>query len=312
MKRAYSSKKFSNNTHIIFFHGIGDNYKRAQEYVEDLVDDVKIPCTMKSSCTMKSLCNNESSEFTIIGHAHKYSTAFQNYMSYCIASSIFLGISILAPIRILALVNSLTAEIISLASLSALICIFLSISFIVLPFIQKEQSLFKSSIEKIESLIKNDVEPKNIILLGHSFGGVAASEVLKHYAERNIELGGVVFSSTFSSFEGAIRNFPIPQTKILSMLPSFILKRLLKVLNLDFNLAQDINTLYNEKKLDTPTIVINHIDDQLIPKHIQLKNAVNKDLTEVISVDKAMLDPHNDILFSSTYIKAIHNMVHNV
>ncbi|WP_341812107.1 alpha/beta hydrolase [Wolbachia endosymbiont (group A) of Conops quadrifasciatus] len=62
---------------------------------------------------------------------------------------------------------------------------------IIIPFINRDQSLLKPSIEEINELIDKGVRPENIILFGHSFGGAVASAVLKHFADKNVKLGSV-------------------------------------------------------------------------------------------------------------------------
>ncbi|TVS92315.1 alpha/beta hydrolase [Wolbachia pipientis] len=266
-----------NEIHLIFFHGIGDNYKSAHNYVQGLNGS-----------------NNN--------HAHKYPSAFQNYITYAAVSFLFLVASVSAPIAILLLISPITAGVVGLASLAALTCIFLSVMLIFIPFINKNQSLFKPSIEEINKLIDNGVRPENIILFGHSFGGAVASEVLKHFADRDVKLGGIIFTSTFSSFHTAIEHFPMPQTKILSILPSSILKKMLKALDLDFDLVNNIRKLQDEGKLNMPVIVINSKRDHLIPQPAQLAHAIENDvlprekLIKTVNSKSYEDDPHNGVL----------------
>ncbi|WP_419247207.1 alpha/beta hydrolase [Wolbachia endosymbiont of Rhagoletis indifferens] len=263
-----------NEIHLIFFHGIGDNYKSAHNYVQGLNGS-----------------NNS--------HAHKYPRAFQNYITYAAVSFLFLVASVSAPIAILLLISPITAGVVGLASLAALTCIFLSVMLIIIPFINRDQSLLKPSIEEINELMDKGVKPENIILFGHSFGGAVASAVLKHFADKNVKLGGVIFTSTFSSFHTAIGHFPIPQAKILSMLPSSILKKLLKALDLDFDLVNDIRKLRDEGKLNMPIIVINNKGDHLIPQPAQLAHAIENDkLIKTVNSKRCEDDPHNGVLSS--------------
>ncbi len=192
--------------HLIFFHGLGDNYKNATTFCKDMQSEL--------------MHHHDIPNFHT--HAHKYPAAFQNYITYALTSFVCLLASILPPTVIL-LTNPITARTAGLAVLSASACVFLSILLLMIPFLNKNQNLFKSSIEKINQLINQGVKPENIILFGHSFGGAVASEVSRHFANRDVKLGGIVFTSTFSSFHTAIEHFPIPQTKILSILPSFLL-----------------------------------------------------------------------------------------
>ncbi|WP_425386273.1 alpha/beta hydrolase family protein [Wolbachia endosymbiont (group A) of Barypeithes pellucidus] len=278
MKVTNTNKK--NEVHIIFFHGIGDNYKIAQQRIENL-------------CT--------SNKLEVTAHAHKYPTTFQNYIIYAIVSFLFLGAFILAPITIL-LMNPITTGAVGLASLAALTCIFLSVMLIIIPFINRDQSLLKPSIEEINELMDKGVKPENIILYGHSFGGAVAAAVLKHFADKNIKLRGIVFTSTFSSFHAAIKHFPMPQAKILSMLPSSIFKKLLKALDLDFDLVNDIRKLQDEGKLNMPIIVINNKGDHLIPQPAQLAHAIENDklicekLIKTVNSKRCEDDPHNGVL----------------
>ncbi|WP_265034522.1 MULTISPECIES: PGAP1-like alpha/beta domain-containing protein [unclassified Wolbachia] len=268
-----------NEIHLIFFHGIGDNYKSAHNYVQGLNGS-----------------NNN--------HAHKYPSAFQNYITYAAVSFLFLVASVSAPIAILLLISPITAGVVGLASLAALTCIFLSVVLIFIPFINRDQSLLKPSIEKINELMDKGVRPENIILFGHSFGGAVASAVLKHFADKNVKLGGVIFTSTFSSFHTAIGHFPIPQAKILSMLPSSIFKKLLKALDLDFDLVNDIRKLRDEGKLNMPIIVINSEGDDLIPQPAQLAHAIENDklicekFIKTVNLQKSRDSSHNEVLFS--------------
>ncbi|WP_374698408.1 alpha/beta hydrolase [Wolbachia endosymbiont (group B) of Limnophora tigrina] len=268
--------------HLIFFHGIGDNYKNAQQFSQSLCIENRIKA---------------------VPHAHKYPNAFQNYIIYAAASFLFLGASVLAPIAIL-LMNPITTGAVGLASLAALTCIFLSVSLFIIPFANRNQNLSKSSIEQINQLINEGIKLENIVLVGHSFGGAIASAVLKHFADKNIKLRDVVFTSTFSSFHTAIRHFPIPQTKILSILPPFLLKKLLKALDLDFDLVNDIRKLRDEGKLNTPITIINHAKDKLIPQPAQLAHAIEndgllrRDLIKTVNLKGFEYDPHNGVLSS--------------
>lgn len=81
----------------------GDNYKNAARYIQD-----------------RSTYLHRSNFHT---HAHKYPIAFQNYITYAIASFLFLGTSILLPTLIL-LTNPMTSRTASLAILAALTCTF--------------------------------------------------------------------------------------------------------------------------------------------------------------------------------------------
>ena len=232
-------------------------------------------------------------------HAHKYPIAFQNYITYAIASFLFLGISILSPALIL-FTNPMTSRTANSAILAALICTFLSISILMIPFINKNKSLSQSSIKKINELMDKGVKPENIILFGHSFGGAVASEVLKYFTDKNIKLGGVIFTSTFSSFHNAIKHFPIPQAKILSVLPSCLLKKMLKVLNLDFDIVSNIQKLQND---NIPIVVINHERDTLIPYPVQLAKAVddlllNRNSIKIVNLRGFTDNPHNGVLSS--------------
>ncbi|MFT4313669.1 MAG: alpha/beta hydrolase [Wolbachia pipientis] len=282
-----------NEIHLIFFHGIGDNHKNATRYIQ-------------GEFTYPHRSNFHT-------HAHKYSTTFQNYITYATASFMLLGVSILLPILIL-LINPMTSKIASLAILAALTCTFLSVSLLMIPFINKNQSLSQPSIKEISKLIDNGVKPENIILFGHSFGGAVASEVLKYFADKNIKLGGVIFTSTFSSFHNAIKHFPIPQAKILSVLPSCLLKKMLKVLNLDFDIANNIRGLQNE---NIPIVIINHERDNLIPYPAQLakgledNQSLNRNLTKIVNLKSFEYDPHNGVLFSCELNKNLLDFIPN-
>ncbi len=183
-----------------------------------------------------------------------------------------------------------------------------------IPFINKNQSLSKSSIEKINELIDTGVKPENIILFGHSFGGAIASEVLKYFTDKNIKLGGVIFTSTFSSFHNAIKHFPIPQAKILSVLPSCVLKKMLKVLNLDLDIVNNIRELQNK---NIPIVVINHERDTLIPYPAQLAKAVEDDLLlnrnpiKIVNLRGFTDDPHNGVLSSWELSKNLADLIPN-
>ncbi|WP_264687964.1 PGAP1-like alpha/beta domain-containing protein [Wolbachia endosymbiont (group A) of Sympetrum striolatum] len=272
-----------NEIHLIFFHGIGDNHKNAQQ-------------------CLQHLCGRN--RLKAIAHTHKYSAIFQNYITYAAVSFLFLVASVSAPIAILLLISPITAGVVGLASLAALTCIFLSVMLIIIPFINRDQSLLKPSIEEINELMDKGVRPENIILFGHSFGGAVASAVLKHFADKNVKLGSVIFTSTFSSFHTAIGHFPIPQAKILSMLPSSIFKKLLKTLDLDFDLVNDIRKLRDEGKLNMPIIVINSKRDYLIPQPAQLAHAIENDvllrgkLIKIVNSKRYEDDPHNGVLSS--------------
>ncbi|WP_458694355.1 PGAP1-like alpha/beta domain-containing protein [Wolbachia endosymbiont (group A) of Anomoia purmunda] len=271
-----------NEIYLIFFHGIGDNHKNAQQCLQHLCDRNRLRA---------------------IAHTHKYPATFQNYITCVIASFLFLGASVLVPVIIL-LMNSITPRTVGLAGLAALICIFSSIMLIIIPFINRDQSLLKPSIEEINKLMDKGVRPENIILFGHSFGGAVASAVLKHFADKNVKLGGVIFTSTFSSFHTAIGHFPIPQAKILSMLPSSIFKKSLKALDLDFDLVNDIRKLRDEGKLNMPIVVINSKGDYLIPQPAQLAHAIENDvllrgkLIKTVNLKGCENDPHNGVLSS--------------
>ncbi|AZU37498.1 hypothetical protein BBB02_02870 [Wolbachia endosymbiont of Bemisia tabaci] len=169
-----------------------------------------------------------------------------------------------------------------------------------IPFINKNKSLSQSSIKKINELMDKGVKPENIILFGHSFGGAVASEVLKYFTDKNIKLRGVIFTSTFSSFHNAIKHFPIPQAKILSVLPSCLLKKMLKVLNLDFDIVSNIQKLQND---NIPIVVINHERDTLIPYPVQLAKAVddlllNRNSIKIVNLRGFTDNPHNGVLSS--------------
>ncbi|MDN5248309.1 MAG: alpha/beta hydrolase [Wolbachia endosymbiont of Tyrophagus putrescentiae] len=227
------------------------------------------------------------------GYAHKYPAAFQHYISYCIASFAFLAASILAPIAVLYATSVTLAG----AGLASLACIFLSVLFIMIPFKHRNQGLFKDSIEHIDQRVKNEgVDPSKIILFGHSFGGATALEICKHFANNNIKLGGVVLTNTFSSLEQAIRNFPLlPQAKVLSLLP---LGKLLKCLDLEFNLAGDIKKLHDGGKA-VPITVINNVYDNMIPKSAQLLYKIEHlKSVKAIEMKCSSYDYHNYVLDS--------------
>ncbi|WCR53418.1 MAG: hypothetical protein PG981_000440 [Wolbachia endosymbiont of Ctenocephalides orientis wCori] len=256
----------SNEVHLIFFHGIGDNHERA---------------TMDCEATQKNFSQSTKAKF--YAHAYKYPIAFQYYLIFFVASLLFLIASVLAPVTMILCNPSIMM--VGLAILAALSCIALSISLLVIPFFNKDQNLFKSSIDKIDQLIDEGVKPENIILVGHSFRGVAESAVLKHFADEGVTLGGAFFNSAFSSFEVAIKNFPLPQTKILSMLPPSLFKKLLKALDLDFDVAKDIIKLQNEG-LGTQIVVANNKDDELIPQAAQLIHSINHCPSSIITIDE--------------------------
>ncbi len=282
--------------HLIFFHGLGDNYKNATTFCKDMQSEL--------------MHHHDIPNFHT--HAHKYPAAFQNYITYALTSFVCLLASILPPTVIL-LTNPITARTAGLAVLSASACVFLSILLLMIPFLNKNQNLFKSSIEKINQLINQGVKPENIILFGHSFGGAVASEVSRHFANRDVKLGGIVFTSTFSSFHTAIEHFPMPQTKILSILPSFLLKRILKAFDLDFDIVDNLQKSQNEK---TPIVIINHARDKLIPLPAQLANAMRDDRLlngNPIKIRDDLCiygdDPHNSVLDSGTLTEELREMV---
>lgn len=245
--------------HIIFFHGLGDNYTNAYDY---------------SKWIEKS---HKGKGHNIYAHAHEYPTAIRYYSIFFVASFLFLGASILAPIIMIACSQSVMM--IGLASLAALTCIFLSMALIIAPLIYRDQKLFKSSVDKIEQLIKDGVKSEKIILLGHSFGGVTVSEVLKHFANKDIKLGGVIFANAFSSFEKVIKYLPIFQLKILNLLPLSLSKKLLKALDLDFNVVRDLCKLQSKESFNTPIVIINNEGDNVVPLLAQLKHAVETEST---------------------------------
>ncbi|CQD08807.1 putative hydrolase of the alpha/beta superfamily [Wolbachia endosymbiont wPip_Mol of Culex molestus] len=237
---------------------------------------------------------------------------FKIIVTYALTSFVCLLASILPPTVIL-LTNPITARTAGLAVLSASACVFLSIFLLMIPFLNKDQKLFKSSIEQIDQLIYQGVKPENIILFGHSFGGAVASEVSRHFANRDVKLGGIVFTSTFSSFHTAIEHFPMPQTKILSILPLFLLKRILKAFALDFDIADNLQKSQNEK---TPIVIINHARDTLIPLPAQLVNAIRGDQLlngNPIKIRDDLFiygdDPHNSVLDSGTLTEELREMV---
>lgn len=88
------------------------------------------------------------------------------------------------------------------------------------------------------------------------------------------------------------------------MLPSLILKKLLKALDLDFDLVNDIRKLQDEGKLNMPVIVINSKRDHLIPQPAQLAYAIENDvlprekLIKTVNSKSYKDDPHNGVLFS--------------
>ncbi|OJH33064.1 Phospholipase/Carboxylesterase [Wolbachia endosymbiont of Armadillidium vulgare] len=295
-----------NEIHLIFFHGLGDYYKNATAFCER---------------EFERMCLHDKPNFHI--HAHKYPAAFQNYRTYVLASFVCLGTSILLPAVIL-LTNRITARTAGLAVLAALACVFLSILLLMIPFLNRNQNLSKSSIEQISQLTDKGVKPENIILFGHSFGGAIASEVLRHFADRDIKLGGIVFTSTFSSFHTAIKHFSIPQTKILSILPSFLLKGILKALNLEFDIVDNLRKSQNEKM---PIVIINHMEDELIPLSAQLAiamlddekmpNYIEDELTVIairgsrylIKIYGDLGGSHNDILGSAKLTRELKEVV---
>lgn len=243
--------------HVMFFHGLGNDYKYANDYSKYIENSYK--------------------GYNIYAHAHEYPIAFQNYKIYVKISFLFFGASILVPIIMIACSQSVIM--VGLASLVALTCIFLSMALIAVPLIYRDQKLFKSSIDKIEQLIEKGVKSERIILLGHSFGGVTVSEILKRFAKKDITLGGVIFANAFSSFEKVIKYLPMFQLKILNLLPSFLSKKLLKALDLDFNIVRDLCELQNEGKLNMPTVIINNESDNVVPLLAQLKHAVETEST---------------------------------
>ncbi|WP_168464415.1 alpha/beta hydrolase [Wolbachia endosymbiont of Ctenocephalides felis wCfeT] len=256
--------------HIIFFHGLGDDYKYANNYAKYIENSYK------------------GKGHNIYTHAHEYPTAFQNYQTYVKVSFLFFGISILAPIIMIACSQSIMM--IGLASLAALICFFLSMALIAVSLIYRDQKLFKSSIDKIEKLIEEGVESEKIILLGHSFGGVTVSEVLKHFANKNITLGGVIFANAFSSFEKVIKYLPMFQLRILNLLPSFLSQKLLKALDIDFNVVRDLRELQSKESFNIPIVIINNESDNVVPLLAQLKYAVESKNTN----EENTLSPENE------------------
>ncbi|WP_237349954.1 alpha/beta hydrolase family protein [Wolbachia endosymbiont of Cylisticus convexus] len=281
-----------NEIHLIFFHGLGDDYENATAFCEEMQSELMHPHGKPNFHT----------------HAHKYPAAFQNYIPYALASLVCLGTSILLPAVIL-LTNRITARTALLAVLAALACVFLSMLLLMIPFLNKNQSLSKSSIEQISQLIDKGVKSENIVLFGHSFGGAIASEVLRHFANRDVKLGGIVFTSAFSSFHTAVKHFPMPQTKILSILPSFLLKGILKALNLEFDIVDNLRKSQNEKM---PIVVINHAGDRLIPLPAQLANAIRGDPLlngNLIKIHDDLWGSHNDTLDSGKLTKELKEVV---
>ncbi|WP_333023385.1 alpha/beta hydrolase [Wolbachia endosymbiont of Pentidionis agamae] len=248
----------TNKIHLIFFHGITYNHKRAIAYVESLHD--------------RSLKNCNISVY-----AHEYTKAFQSYTLYFIISLLLIGAIITSLIVV---IRNFSVSGIIKAVFTALIFTLCSIILLIIPFMNINQGLIKSSIEHIESLIDDNVEPKDIVLYGHSFGGAAASETLKYFINKDIVLGGIIFNNTFSSFEAAIRNFRSPQTKILSILPSSFLDKVLRTLNLEYDIAEII-----KDKASLPIIIINSNNDNVIPKPAQLATSLaNKFYSKNISI----------------------------
>ncbi|WP_341816361.1 hypothetical protein [Wolbachia endosymbiont (group A) of Nomada goodeniana] len=88
------------------------------------------------------------------------------------------------------------------------------------------------------------------------------------------------------------------------MLPSSIFKKLLKALDLDFDLVNDIRKLRDEGKLNMPIIVINSKRDYLIPQPAQLTHAIENDvllrgkLIKIVNSKRYEDDPHNGVLSS--------------
>ncbi|MDD9331521.1 MAG: hypothetical protein PV340_02595 [Wolbachia sp.] len=126
MKVTYNNKK--SDIHFIFFYGIGDNRKNAQKCARNLCANLQYSTLNRPRIT---------------GHTHEYPTVFQYYIAYSVVSFLFLGASIWAPVVTL-LSNPVTIGTIGLASLAALICVFLSILLIIVPFVYKDQNLYNS------------------------------------------------------------------------------------------------------------------------------------------------------------------------
>ncbi|OEY87160.1 hypothetical protein BIY23_01630 [Wolbachia pipientis] len=284
--------------HVVFFDGLGSNHKETKKYMEYFCEALYQ--------YRKELDSKQMHDIQIIGHAHKYPKAFQNYNLYLIVSFVLLGMSIVSPLMLYFIpITLIPLSFISLSCIS-LSCLLLSIVLIMIPFIHKKQDLYISSIQEIEQLIESGVKPEQITLFGHSFGGAVILKVMRYFADKDIKLGDAMFTSTFSSFEKAVKNYPIPQTKLL---PSF----LLKIFNLDFNPSDDIKSLYSENKL-IPIVIINHTNDTLIPRHIQLstvtrKLSYNSSIIKIPYVEQDSTychynNYHNDILFNRCLLQA--------
>ncbi len=274
-------------SHIVFFHGLGDNYKKAKTDIEWFCDHINKQWSTIFRADLYSKMSPDFqkrlqgmpiiSDVKFIGHANEYPKAFQHYIAFCVASFLFLGASVLLPILLLCT----TSIPLFLAFLIFLFCLLVSTILIIVPFIHKEQDLYISSIQKIEQLLNSGVNSRNIILFGHSFGGAMGLEVLKYFLnEKKRELGGVIVDSTFSSFEKVIQSSPVPQAKLLSILPFHTLKNLLKFFNLDYNLSDTIKSLSTNS---IPITIIDSGQDKILLEDVRLGYVIQEEIKEDLS-----------------------------
>ncbi|WP_333023386.1 alpha/beta hydrolase [Wolbachia endosymbiont of Pentidionis agamae] len=256
------TKEKTKKKHIIFFHGIGDNHKNAEGYVGLL---------------HYGLCYNNIENVSI--SAHKYPKVFQRYLYFLVGSLVSLAAAIITPIVVVILslfsvINAVPTAI-AAAIASTFVLTLLSVVLLTMPVMNTDKKLIRPAIEKIKELKDSGVAPEDIILLGYSFGGTDVSELLKHYRNEDVKLGGAIFYNTFSSFENVIKHFPLPQTKFLSMLPSSLLNKMLKKLDLEYDIVGNIK---NETNI--PIVVINNNNDQVVTKPMQLATMLTDEVTD--------------------------------
>lgn len=87
------------------------------------------------------------------------------------------------------------------------------------------------------------------------------------------------------------------------MLPPSLFKKLLKALDLDFDVAKNIRELQNEG-LDMQVVVANNKDDELIPQDAQLIDSI-KGPTSIITINEA--GEHND--YSRAFDRELDSLV---
>ena len=127
----------------------------------------------------------------------------------------------------------------------------------------------------------------------------------------------MVFANAFSSFEKVIKYLPMFQLKVLNLLPSFLSKKLLKALDLDFDIVRDLRELHGERKLKTPIVIINNESDKVVPLRAQLKCAAGEDKTlssqneETIKILSAGEGSHEAVLYGSRLHTVLTELISN-